>query len=227
MASTCWLCGWLLLVLVSVSIQQPPGVPPRQQPHHGQPQQQQYQQPPQQHEHSQQYQQPPQQHQQPPQQHQQPPQQQQTADGHGHGHSGHAEQAGDHGHGKPLEFASEIHNRDHILEHLQKVVSTKPKDQLTPEELEFHYFKLHDYDNNNQLDGLEIAKAMTHTHPATDQNKTASDAHDNVPVMSDEALAGTVDGILSTFDHDKNGYVEYFEFKKVSQVSGSESKDGA
>ena len=40
----------------------------------------------------------------------------------------------------------------------------------TPEELklddqeamEFHYFKLHDYDNNNKLDGLELGAAMTH-----------------------------------------------------------------
>ena len=40
----------------------------------------------------------------------------------------------------------------------------KPKDQMTEEELEFHYFKLHDYDNNNKLDGVEIVKAITHFH---------------------------------------------------------------
>jgi hypothetical protein len=33
---------------------------------------------------------------------------------------------------------------------------------MTDEELEFHYFKLHDYDNNNKLDGLEIALALKH-----------------------------------------------------------------
>lgn len=32
------------------------------------------------------------------------------------------------------------------------------------EAMEFHYFKLHDYDNNNKLDGLELAAAMTHYH---------------------------------------------------------------
>ncbi|CAG5132549.1 unnamed protein product [Candidula unifasciata] len=221
MAATFLATLLLMLSLASVTVQQPPGVPPRQQPHHGQPPQQ-HQQPPQQH------QQPPQQHQQPPQQHQQPPQQppqlQQTAPGHGHEHS--APPGGHDHHGKPLEFASEIHNRDHILEHLQKVVATKPKEQLTPEELEFHYFKLHDYDNNNQLDGLEIAKAVTHTH--TDQNVTEGSGPDSTLVMSDEQLASTVDGILTTFDHDKNGYVAYFEFKKVSQVSGAgSSQDGA
>ena len=32
------------------------------------------------------------------------------------------------------------------------------------EAMEFHYFKLHDYDNNYKLDGLELAAAMTHYH---------------------------------------------------------------
>jgi len=35
---------------------------------------------------------------------------------------------------------------------------------MTEQELQFHYFKLHDYDNNNLLDGLEIIKALTHAH---------------------------------------------------------------
>lgn len=35
---------------------------------------------------------------------------------------------------------------------------------MTEEELEFHYFKLHDYDSNNKLDGTEITKAITHFH---------------------------------------------------------------
>ena len=37
------------------------------------------------------------------------------------------------------------------------------------EAMEFHYFKLHDYDNNNKLDGLELGAAMTHYHD-TDSN---------------------------------------------------------
>ena len=51
----------------------------------------------------------------------------------------------------------------HVKEHLKEVVD-KPKEQMTEEELEFHYFKLHDYDNNNKLDGVEIVKAITHFH---------------------------------------------------------------
>ena len=41
---------------------------------------------------------------------------------------------------------------------------------MSEEELEFHYFKMHDYDNNNKLDGVEIGKALTHFHDGKKNN---------------------------------------------------------
>ena len=35
---------------------------------------------------------------------------------------------------------------------------------MSDEDLQFHYFKLHDYDHNNKLDGIELMNAMTHYH---------------------------------------------------------------
>lgn len=52
-------------------------------------------------------------------------------------------------------------NKDHVLEHLDGVIN-KPKEQMTLEEQNFYYFKLHDYDNNNMLDGLELVSAFAH-----------------------------------------------------------------
>ncbi|XP_059156360.1 multiple coagulation factor deficiency protein 2 homolog isoform X6 [Physella acuta] len=176
----------LLLALVQLTTQQPPGVPPKQ---HNQPPQQ-HNQPPQHHQQQQQHHQQQQQHQQQPQAHEE------------HGH-----------HGKPLQFASEVHNADHILEHLEKVVATKSKDQMTEEELEFHYFKLHDYDNNNKLDGVEIGKALTHFHD--EQNNSTSEEDASMP---DDALSTSIDSILKTFDANLDGYIEYFEFKKVNRL---------
>ena len=46
----------------------------------------------------------------------------------------------------------------------RRVNFDKPKEEMSEEELEFHYFKLHDYDSNNKLDGTEITKAITHFH---------------------------------------------------------------
>ncbi|BFZ11514.1 hypothetical protein BsWGS_14553 [Bradybaena similaris] len=126
-----------------------------------------------------------------------------TQAGHGHGH-----------HGKPLEFASEIHNADHILEHLQKVVSTKTKEQMTEEELEFHYFKLHDYDNNNKLDGVEIGKALTHIH---EEGDTEAAKAEQQKVMADSEIANIVDSVILDNDENNDGYIEYFEFKRRQQ----------
>ncbi|XP_059156356.1 multiple coagulation factor deficiency protein 2 homolog isoform X2 [Physella acuta] len=172
----------LLLALVQLTTQQPPGVPPKQ---HNQPPQQ-HNQPPQHHQQQQQHHQQQQQHQQQPQAHEE------------HGH-----------HGKPLQFASEVHNADHILEHLEKVVATKSKDQMTEEELEFHYFKLHDYDNNNKLDGVEIGKALTHFH---DENDKGSD--ENKKIFEDSEISNIVDSVIQENDENKDGYIEYFEFKR-------------
>jgi len=38
----------------------------------------------------------------------------------------------------------------------------KPTDEMTPEEMQFHYFKVHDYNNDNKLDGIELISALTH-----------------------------------------------------------------
>ena len=49
------------------------------------------------------------------------------------------------------------------MEHLDGQIQ-KPEDTMSEEELQFHYFKVHDYDNNNMLDGIEIISALTHHH---------------------------------------------------------------
>lgn len=52
-----------------------------------------------------------------------------------------------------------------MKEHLKGQIETdKP---MTEEEMQFHYFKLHDYDNNSMLDGTELVKAFTHHQRGT------------------------------------------------------------
>lgn len=36
--------------------------------------------------------------------------------------------------------------------------------KMTDQELQFHYFKMHDADNNNKLDGNELIKSLIHWH---------------------------------------------------------------
>ena len=81
----------------------------------------------------------------------------------------------------------------------------------TDEEMEFHYFKLHDYDNNNKLDGLELGAAMTHFH-----HDEATGDGDNPPPkplpIGDQELATLVQQILKDDDLNDDGYVDYYEF---------------
>ena len=49
----------------------------------------------------------------------------------------------------------------HIMEDLEGQIK-KPTDEMTPEEMQFHYFKVHDYNNDNKLDGIELISALTH-----------------------------------------------------------------
>ncbi|OWF43533.1 Multiple coagulation factor deficiency protein 2-like [Mizuhopecten yessoensis] len=53
-----------------------------------------------------------------------------------------------------------VHDEAHLKEHLKEQIDTsKP---MTQQEMEFHYFRLHDADNNTKLDGLEIMAALSH-----------------------------------------------------------------
>uniref|UniRef100_A0A673SVT4 Multiple coagulation factor deficiency 2 n=1 Tax=Suricata suricatta TaxID=37032 RepID=A0A673SVT4_SURSU len=59
-----------------------------------------------------------------------------------------------------------VHDQEHIMEHLEGVIN-KPEAEMSPQELQLHYFKMHDYDGNNLLDGLELSTAITHVHKET------------------------------------------------------------
>ncbi|XP_060063004.1 uncharacterized protein LOC132543511 [Ylistrum balloti] len=116
----------------------------------------------------------------------------------------------------------QVHNAEHIREHLKEVID-KPKDEMTEEELEFHYFKLHDYDSNNKLDGTEITKAITHFHDENEQG-TPEEQAANKKVFSDEELSNIVEMVLKEDDLDKDGYITYTEFVKAQRKAQGTDK---
>ncbi|GBP39246.1 Multiple coagulation factor deficiency protein 2 homolog [Eumeta japonica] len=202
--------------------QQPPPPPPPQQVHH-QAQQQAYQQ--------QQYQQVPQQmpqhqvpqhqvpqHQVPQQQvpQQQMPQQQvpqqQVPQHHPH-----------HGDPQLLNPANIAHERDHIQEHLDVPIDTS---KMTEQELQFHYFKMHDSDNNNKLDGCELIKSLIHWH---EQGHKQHPPQQNAPVgekiFQDDELVNLIDPILNMDDHNRDGFIDYPEFIRAQQKNQGQDED--
>ena len=49
-----------------------------------------------------------------------------------------------------------------MKEHMEHIDTS----QMTEQELQFHYFKMHDADGNNKLDGCELVKSLIHWHGA-------------------------------------------------------------
>ncbi|XP_030628471.1 multiple coagulation factor deficiency protein 2 [Chanos chanos] len=98
-----------------------------------------------------------------------------------------------------------VQDREHIMEHLDGVID-KPESDMTPQELQLHYFKMHDYDGNNLLDGLELVTAITHVHR---EEKGA----DSQP-MKEEDLISLIDDVLRDDDKNNDGYIDYAEFAK-------------
>ncbi|XP_034661888.1 mediator of RNA polymerase II transcription subunit 15 isoform X2 [Drosophila subobscura] len=210
---------------------QPPPPPQYQQQGHGAPgvPPQQYQYEPVQPQQPVQYQQVPVQqqpiHQQPqmqqPVQHQQQQQQQQQQ-------VHHQQQAGGHHHGQPqqvLNTGNIQQERAHIQEHMQVPIDTS---KMSEAELQFHYFKMHDSDNNNKLDGCELIKSLIHWHVEDGSKKPPEDAsetpdeHKTGSVYTDKALEDTIDYVLKSMDLNNDGFVDWAEYRKTEGNIGKE-----
>ncbi|GJQ67078.1 hypothetical protein Trydic_g21964 [Trypoxylus dichotomus] len=166
-----------------------------------------------------QHQQPPVQHQQPPVQHQVPvqqvPQQQQVPhqqphgqpqQGHSHGHG--------HQQGKILDTQHIMQEKDHIAEHMDVPLDTS---KMSEQELQFHYFKMHDADNNNKLDGCELIKSLIHWHEQGSKDPSQTQIEDKI--FRDDELVNLIDPILNMDDNNRDGYIDYPEFIRAQKVS--------
>ena len=49
----------------------------------------------------------------------------------------------------------------HMKEHMDVPIDTS---NMSAQQLQFHYFKMHDADGNNKLDGCELIKSLIHWH---------------------------------------------------------------
>lgn len=101
-----------------------------------------------------------------------------------------------------------VHDREHIMEHLEGVVE-KPEVEMSPQELQLHYFKMHDYDGNNLLDGLELATAISHVHK--------EGSNDHAQAISEQELMVMIDDVLRDDDLNNDGFIDYAEFAKSMQ----------
>ena len=61
----------------------------------------------------------------------------------------------------------------HISDELDEAYTQEAVENMTEEERDYHYFRLHDFDKNDLLDGLEVFKALVHEH---EHNKNDSES---------------------------------------------------
>ncbi|XP_017878795.1 multiple coagulation factor deficiency protein 2 homolog isoform X2 [Ceratina calcarata] len=100
-----------------------------------------------------------------------------------------------------------LHDATHLKEDIGPMAEQMDFSNMTVEEIEFHYFKIHDIDNNAKLDGLEILYALQHSFHDDENLKAKLNYEDDFPM-----IVGLVDTVLTIDDLDHDGYLGYDEY---------------
>jgi len=116
---------------------------------------------------------------------------------HAHSHGGK--------HGDVLD-TKHVNDQEHLKEHLKEQIDVT---KMSEADQQFYYFKVHDSDNNNKLDGIELSNAMAHYH---DEEQGESKEE-----YTETELGSMVDQILDEDDLNKDGYIDYPEFIQSQQ----------
>ncbi|XP_070576806.1 multiple coagulation factor deficiency protein 2 homolog [Ptychodera flava] len=129
-----------------------------------------------------------------------------TADGHV-AHGGGGQHGGDAS--NKFHDPNVVRDKEHVKEHLKDVAGEIDENEMTDEELEFHYFKMHDFDNNTKLDGLEMLAALTHMmeHDLSMDDKLSEEIQSRIGYYSE-----IIDKVLEEDDFNNDGYLTYLEY---------------
>ncbi|XP_043797743.1 multiple coagulation factor deficiency protein 2 homolog isoform X1 [Apis laboriosa] len=110
-----------------------------------------------------------------------------------------------------------LQDATHLKEDIGSMADQLDFSNMTEQEIEFHYFKVHDIDNNAKLDGLEILYAIQHTfHENRLANAKRENSNENMKTMDYEDdlpwIVELVDRVLREDDVDHDGYIGYIEY---------------
>uniref|UniRef100_G3MLJ1 EF-hand domain-containing protein n=1 Tax=Amblyomma maculatum TaxID=34609 RepID=G3MLJ1_AMBMU len=97
-----------------------------------------------------------------------------------------------------------VRDVEHIKEDLAALVDLKKAGELTEEEITFYFFRMHDFDDNKMLDGIEMMAAMRHT--------IEHGFAPNVQEQSVDGLISLVDGAMM-LDTNFDGFISYPELR--------------
>jgi len=148
------------------------------------------------------------------QQQQQQPQQQQ----HVYNNAQQSQQQSNH---NVLHDSTRIHDKQHIASHLHGIVTDPDLSKMSEQELQFHYFKMHDNDNNNKLDGSELIKSLIHWHVEESKHLgTNAPPMGTTKMFNDNELEQMIDPILEMDDKNMDGFIDYPEFIAAQKARG-------
>jgi len=108
------------------------------------------------------------------------------------------------------------HEREHMKEHMDVPIDTS---NMSEQELQFHYFKMHDSDGNNKLDGCELVKSLIHWHDQANHDPKSGQPIPEAKIFKDEELKNMIDPILNSDDRNKDGFIDYSEFVAAQRAA--------
>lgn len=115
-------------------------------------------------------------------------------------------------------------DEEHLREHLKDEINMPQGRKMSPEEMEFHYFRLHDTNNDTHLDGVEIMQGLAHMMPVPEleADEKIGKTNEQQAAMMAERYEGMrkyyedlIDRVLHDDDVDKDGYLTYSEFARA------------
>jgi len=110
--------------------------------------------------------------------------------------------------------------KEHMAEHMDVPIDTS---NMSEQELQFHYFKMHDADGNNKLDGCELVKSLIHWHDHSNHDKESDQPLPEEKIFKDDELVNMIDPILATDDKNHDGFIDYPEFVMAQQAASARS----
>ncbi|CAL4122319.1 unnamed protein product [Meganyctiphanes norvegica] len=136
-----------------------------------------------------------------------------------------------------------MHDHDHLEEELPSYLTKEQINEMTPAEKDYHYFKLHDYDDNRYLDGLELLSALSHVvqHDYEDEDRQREEERDALlseeerkviqehrhkqreekRTQMEDFYIELIDRELNELDANNDGVLSYIEY-----IIGRRRKDG-
>uniref|UniRef100_A0A0K8R3G4 Putative multiple coagulation factor deficiency 2-like protein n=1 Tax=Ixodes ricinus TaxID=34613 RepID=A0A0K8R3G4_IXORI len=100
-----------------------------------------------------------------------------------------------------------VRDVEHIKEDLAKLIELQKDGDISDEEIAFYYLRMHDFDNNNLLDGHEIMAAMHHKHEARQGESGTVHAHRTLDELIEQADSALED------DTNHDGFLSYAEIR--------------